>query len=359
MSKESSLFFYTGFFFELANLQKSAVLMAKHHKPHSGSLAFYPRKRAKKETPVFSSFKKKDDPAPLNFFGYKAGMVHVIGRNAHKKSHLSGQTMSVPCTVIECPPIRVFGVRAYGKEEGKPKNVLGEALAEKLDKNVFRRQKSLGRKKKKHSLDELLSMEGIAELRLLIHTNPSESGMHKKKPEVSEVFLGGDVEKQKEEAKKRLGGDIRSGEVFSEKGFVDVKAVTRGFGFQGVVKRFGIKMFRPKDKKRRVVGSISPWTPHTVMWTVARPGQHGYHSRTEYSKKIISLGTDAKKINPSTGFEHYGMVKGDYIILAGSVPGPVKRLVAMRENIRPTNEHKWELSGIESISSQKHAEAVA
>ena len=40
------------------------------------------------------------------------------------------------------------------------------------------------------------------------------------------------------------------------------------------------------------------------------------------------------KINPDGGFEHFGMIKNDYIIVKGSVPGVPKRLVKMRFPIR-------------------------
>ena len=83
------------------------------------------------------------------------------------------------------------------------------------------------------------------------------------------------------------------------------------------------------------------------MWTVARPGQHGYHSRTEYNKRIIMMGTDAAKINPKQGFEHYGLVKNDFVLLAGSVPGPVKRLIALRGNIRPAKQNEWLVSDVQ------------
>jgi len=40
------------------------------------------------------------------------------------------------------------------------------------------------------------------------------------------------------------------------------------------------------------------------------------------------------KINPDGGFKHFGNVKGDFIILRGSVPGTYKRLVKLRTQIR-------------------------
>ena len=45
-------------------------------------------------------------------------------------------------------------------------------------------------------------------------------------------------------------------------------------------------------------------------------------------------------------------MKNDFLLLAGSTPGPVKRLVALREPARKTNENAWKISGIEFISTQ-------
>ena len=79
------------------------------HKPRSGSLAFYPRGKAKKETPSFSTFPNVEGAArPLNFLGYKVGMIHGIGKNEHAKSVSYGQMIYVPCTVILFPPIYFF-----------------------------------------------------------------------------------------------------------------------------------------------------------------------------------------------------------------------------------------------------------
>ncbi len=41
------------------------------------------------------------------------------------------------------------------------------------------------------------------------------------------------------------------------------------------------------------------------------------------------------KINPSGGFKHFGIVKGDYVILRGSIPGTYSRMVKLRTPVRP------------------------
>jgi len=72
----------------------------------------------------------------------------------------------------------------------------------------------------------------------------------------------------------------------------------------------------------------------------------GYHHRTELNKKIyrIGLGSDdanastesdvtEKTITPLGGFPHYGVVKNDYLMLKGSVPGTKKRVITLRKSL--------------------------
>jgi hypothetical protein len=72
----------------------------------------------------------------------------------------------------------------------------------------------------------------------------------------------------------------------------------------------------------------------------------GYHHRTELNKKIyrIGSGTDEsnastesdvtkKAITPMGGFPHYGIVKNDYLMLKGSIPGTKKRVVTIRKSL--------------------------
>ena len=71
------------------------------------------------------------------------------------------------------------------------------------------------------------------------------------------------------------------------------------------------------------------------MWTVARPGQLGYQTRTEYNKRVLFVDNNIAAINPSRRFYNYGNVKNEYMIITGSVPGPAKRIVGIRQAIRP------------------------
>ena len=72
----------------------------------------------------------------------------------------------------------------------------------------------------------------------------------------------------------------------------------------------------------------------------------GYHHRTELNKKIYRIGkgddehnasTDAdatqKAITPMGGFPHYGIVKNDFVMLKGSIPGTKKRVITLRKSL--------------------------
>ncbi|MFA4855807.1 MAG: 50S ribosomal protein L3 [archaeon] len=344
--------------------------MVKRTRPHAGSLAFYPMKRAARETPSFRSFpgvavKDGEKSRPLNFLGYKAGMTHVLGKDLNEKGVTAGHEVAVAVTVLEAPPMRVFGVRAMGKAK---KGFYGtgplmDVLAGNVDKNLLRRMHSFKRKgkraakaggEKKPNAFEDLEKAGdkILDVRLLCHSQPGKTGFGKKKPDVCEVALSGSVGQQLAFAKEKLGHELAVSEVFGEKDFVDVKAVSKGKGMQGPVKRAGVKTLRPKSKKTRVVGSIGPWHPNTIMWQVARPGQLGYQIKTEYNKRVLKVGASnaVGVVNQEGGFKNYGALKSDFVVLAGSVIGPSKRAIGMRVPIRPSPLGRYNLESLDYIA---------
>ena len=78
--------------------------------------------------------------------------------------------------------------------------------------------------------------------------------------------------------------------------------------------------------------------PHYVRYTVPRAGQMGFHQRTERNKRILKIGNDGKDITPRGGFPHYGVIKKDYLIMKGSVPGSTKRLLKFRVAAHPPSQ---------------------
>jgi large subunit ribosomal protein L3 len=326
--------------------------MSEFNAPRRGSKSFYPRVRAKKETPSLKGYGTENKP--LNFLCYKAGMTQVMGKNVHKASPSFNQEVVVAATVVECPPMKVFGIRAYEKSEigfTVLSDVIAESYDSKLERKINNFKHKTSEKESKENPESYTIADFERELKdieyftLLVNTQPS----FKKTPEVTEVYIGGTKEQQLAYCKEKLGKEIAINEVFSENEFLDVRAVTRGKGFQGPVKRFHVRSLRPKNKRSRVVGSIGPWHPNTVMWTVARAGQMGYQNRTESNKKLIKISSDPSEVNSKAGFQNFGFVQGTYALIFGSLPGPAKRCVALRKSLRPAQQVGVQLQKVEAI----------
>lgn len=240
-------------------------------------------------------------------------------------SLMKGMEISVPATIIETPPLKAAGFRLY-KATDYGKKVVTEVWAENGN-----------------SLDRIASILVNANssfcINMIVSTLPEVvSGVPKKKRGILEIKLSGEIEKDLEYAREVFGKDIRVKEVFKEGDFVDVTAVTRGKGTQGPVKRWGVMIQNAKAQRSgrgRHVGCIGGWTPRRVRWRIPQLGQTGYQQRTEYNKRILKIGTDGEEITPKGGFLNYGIVRNDYIMVKGSIPGPKKRFVRISHAIRP------------------------
>jgi large subunit ribosomal protein L3 len=327
--------------------------MAKHNKPRAGSLAYVPRKRAKKETPRVHSWVDSGEVNMLGFAGYKAGMTNVLALDNGKNSPTVGMEVFIPATVIETPPMVVVAVRAY-KKGYSGDEALTEVWAEKLDDDLRKRLTTPKKRKQGEGFKAIEeNMENISDIRLIAHTQPRLTAMPKKTPDLMEIAVGGSLPEKFEFAKDLLGKEVNIEDVFHENRFVDVSAVTKGKGFQGPVKRFGIKIQpRKAGKGRRHIGSGGAWKPARKMWREPLPGQMGYHTRTEYNKVILQVGKDGSKVTPAGGFLRYGPVNRDYVILVGSVPGPAKRLIRLTHPRRPFGDVNFEVTHINLASKQ-------
>jgi len=92
---------------------------------------------------------------------------------------------------------------------------------------------------------------------------------------------------------------------------------------------------------------------------LARGGQKGLFHRTEMNKKIYRIGNCSKNsaalsdldlttfnINPMGGFPRYGILRDDFIIIKGSLSGPVRGVVTLRRCLMPSSNR----NATESIS---------
>lgn len=179
----------------------------------------------------------------------------------------------------------------------------------------------------------------VSELFAVVAVFPNTAGLEQKKPYVFEVAVkGGDTKKQFEFLKNLFGKQVKVEEVFELGTTVDVASITKGKGIEGPITRWGVKKKQHKSRKSvRALGSLGPISPASIMYTVPRAGQRGFHQRVEYNKRIMIMSNTDKnefKINPSGGFKHYGVVNGDFVVLKGSVPGTYRRLVKLRAQMR-------------------------
>lgn len=333
--------------------------MPKINRPRRGSLAYSPRKRAKSPVPRYGSWPEYTGaPAVQGFAGYKVGMTHVIMVDDHKSSPTAGKDVMVPVTVVEVPPMRVAGVRAYG-EDTYGKHPLTEAWTTELDEELSRRVNVPKNHDTAAALDTIKSAIGegrVAELYALAYTRPMElTGVPKKVPDLMEMRIaGGSLDDQIAYAAGILGKEVTISGNLEVGEFVDVTAITTGKGTQGPVKRWGVQVRKRKHSrggKKRHIGTLGPWHPHHVRWQVPQSGQMGYQQRTEFNKRIIKIGTNGDDITPAGGFLHYGLVRGPYVLITGSVPGPNKRLIRIRSAIRQ-GEQTIHTPAISFVSAQ-------
>ena len=303
----------------------------KYSRPRHGSLAYLPRGRSSRFLPRVKHWPDGRD-GPLGFVAFKVGMTAVHFIDNRPGSPTQGSEVRSAATVIAAPPLKVIGLALYGKEEGRLVDV-GRIWSPEFSEEVKRRNKTFNPSPGPEKVEEL--REKVAEVRLIVATEPRLVGLGKK-PLITEIKIGGDVESALRKGLELLGKELRLSDVFKEGEFVDVIGVTKGKGFQGVVKRYGVSILQRKSRKtRRGVAAIGPWNPHYVMYTVPRSGQMGYHRRTEFNKRLLKISSDTQAVNPASGWHRFGIIRTEYAVVEGSLPGTPKRPLILRIAAKP------------------------
>ncbi len=310
----------------------------KVNAPRRGSLSFLPRGRAASQTGRIRFWPRVETgPTLLGFTGYKAGMTHVFMIEDRQGSPDFGKEIMYPATVVDAPPLNVCAVRAYIRTPYGLKT-LTEAWMKDPIKDINRLTTPPKTPDPQNAFKKMGENLGkISEFRLLAATQPRLAGVPKKTPELLEIKIdGATVKEQLDYVMTLLGKAVSVTEIFKEGQYLDVISVTKGKGFQGPVKRFGVKIRDRKSRKtQRGIATLGPWKPSHILYTVARAGQMGYHQRTEHNKRLLKIGTNGAEISPKGGFLRYGPVKGTYVVVSGSIPGPTKRLIRLRYPARP------------------------
>ncbi len=297
--------------------------MTKRHKSRSGSLQFWPRKRARKILPSANWTVLKKDSGLMGFICYKVGMISVYARDLTEDSMTKTKKIVFPGTIVECPEMKIYSVRFYKNGKVMKDFVVG------FDDELKRKVRNVKVVKKIEDVD-------FDDVRVIVYSDVKKTGI-KKTPDIIELGLGGSKEDKLNFIKEKIGKSISVSEIFSS-GLVDVRGVTKGFGLQGPVKRFGIHLKASKSEKgQRRPGSLAPWNPSRVTFKTAMAGQTGFQTRIVYNNLILQVGK-GDEINKDSGFHKYGKIRTDYLILRGSIPGVKKRALLLTLPIRKSRK---------------------
>ena len=108
-------------------------------------------------------------------------------------------------------------------------------------------------------------------------------------------------------------------EIFAEGDVIDVTGVTKGKGFQGVIKRHGQSRgpMAHGSRYHRRPGSMGPVAPNRVFKQKKLPGQMGGHVVTIQNLEIVKVDADR-----------------NLLLVKGNVPGSKKALVAVKTAIK-------------------------
>jgi len=115
-------------------------------------------------------------------------------------------------------------------------------------------------------------------------------------------------------------GDKLGVEIFEGIRYVDVTGVSKGKGFQGVIKRWGFKGGRAAhgSKFHREPGSTGQCTyPHHTFKNVKLPGRMGREQVTALSLRVVKVDTEKQ-----------------LVLIRGAVPGINKGFVVVRAAVK-------------------------
>lgn len=135
-------------------------------------------------------------------------------------------------------------------------------------------------------------------------------------------------------------GQVINVDIFEEGEMVDVSGISKGKGFQGVIKRHNQSRgpMGHGSQYHRGVGSLGTMLPMHVLKGKKMPGQMGNVARTVQNLEIISVDTE-----------------NSVILVKGNVPGPKKSLVMIRTAVKKPNVKK---EAADLVSYQETKEVV-
>jgi large subunit ribosomal protein L3 len=279
-------------------------------------------------------------------------MGHVMMTN-DTESPSKGQEVSRPCTFVEIPETFIYGARLYTRNEISKYEQAGTEVYSKEIADKFKLKT-----KAKHTVESIKDkLSGFTDITLLLVANVKGMSVGQHHRVRYEVHLGGaTIDEKYKYLVANIGKQLNIADIFKSGEFLDVVSVSKGKGWQGTIKRFGTaRLYHKATQKVRHIGTLGPFTPGKVLFTVPQAGQMGFNYRTEYNKRILKIGKkeEAAAHTPSSGFQHYGNMKGDFIMIDGSIPGPAKRLVRLRKSVTNRNAKAIKEPKVNYISVKK------
>ena len=309
-------------------------------KPRDGSLQYYPRKRASKvlSRVNWDILENKTDNKVLGFLVYKVGMKSALVKDNTSDSLTKGKNIVIPATIFEAPYMKILSIRFY-----KNDHVIKETLNENLDKELKRKIK-IPKEKKKLEIEKEIGdakSKQADDVRILVYSNIKKTSI-KKTPDILEIGLTGSFDEKINFIKENINKEISITDIFKVDSLIDARGLTIAHGTSGPVKKMGISLKAHKSEKGvRRPGSLGAWKPSHTTFRAPMSGQHGYFHRTSTNLKILDIAKiEQKNINPKEGFEHFGLIKGDYIIVKGNAPGTEKSCLVLTSPLRETKKSK-------------------
>ena len=135
-------------------------------------------------------------------------------------------------------------------------------------------------------------------------------------------------------------GQTLDASVFAEGEIVDVTGVSKGKGFQGVIKRFNQTRgpMGHGSQYHRGVGSMGTLLPMHVLKGKKLPGHMGNEQVTIQNLVVVKVD-----------------LENNLILIKGNVPGPKKSLVVIREGVKSSNKKQ---TPVELITYEVEKESV-
>lgn len=144
-------------------------------------------------------------------------------------------------------------------------------------------------------------------------------------------------------SKYQIGQELTV-EVFEEGEVVDVTGISKGKGFQGVIKRYNQSRgpMGHGSQYHRGVGSLGTMRPMRVFKGKKLPGHMGHETVTMQNLEVVAV-----------------MPEENVILIKGNVPGAKKSLVIIKSAVKKPNVKKERVELVTYVTEEPKAEETA